>query len=234
MQQAPAHAPSHIAQYSPCCHVMVSRGPDCANTSYIDMCVRVTLMQIEHDDSVLLLNDNQPKGRYHALVLPRHPHLHDLSCLRREHLPVFELTIARGQAWACSHAEDIGPVRLPHVTCARLYCGQLGYVLLEIYASTSHSLVHSIGKQGYTQQCTGVLSHGAFRQYTDLQCHQFACCSVSVGFPNSRYGRSWMQCCFHIFVKGWMSCAGGSCDGLPLGANVQAAAHACHQQRFRW
>ena len=64
-------------------------------------------MQIDHDEDTLMIHDKYPKGHQHALVIPRLPGLLDLSCLRREHLPLLKHMRQRGQAWAAAQSASV-------------------------------------------------------------------------------------------------------------------------------
>jgi Scavenger mRNA decapping enzyme C-term binding len=71
---------------------------DCV--SYVHDKQRLVNVQVFSDDDFVVIRDKFPKARLHLLVIPRDPELLDLSCLRRQHLPVLGKMRELGEHWA--------------------------------------------------------------------------------------------------------------------------------------
>lgn len=56
-------------------------------------------LQMWHDEQVLVVRDKYPKARFHILVIARDRVLQDISCVRRQHIPLLQhmRTVAQQQ-----------------------------------------------------------------------------------------------------------------------------------------
>lgn len=67
---------------------------------------------ISHDEHILLIRDAYPKAMLHVLVIARAAHLWDMSCLRREDIPLLQHMIKTATAWTQSQGIDLDRVAM--------------------------------------------------------------------------------------------------------------------------
>lgn len=78
-------------------------------------------VQVSHDEHTMVVQDKFPKGRVHLLVIARDKCLLDISCLRRQHVPVLDHMVAIAERSVLTHGQGLGIVRFHPSSCLVLW-----------------------------------------------------------------------------------------------------------------
>lgn len=76
--------------------------------------IKALVLQIWHDDRVVMLKDQYPKARFHMLVIARESSLLDISCLRSCHIPLLAHMRSKAEEWFQDKKNEVGKVLLFH------------------------------------------------------------------------------------------------------------------------